>query len=140
MTQMTSSRPYLIRAMYQWITDNGFTPYLLVDATDEECMVPDEHVQDGKIILNIAPMAVNGLVLADEAITFSARFSGKSESLYVPIEAVLAVYAKENGQGMMFAEENGARPVSSTSAGDDGPDDPGSGPDKPSGPKLRIVK
>lgn len=135
---MTSSRPYLVRAIYQWITDNGLTPHLLVDVSVDGVQVPAEHVQNGKIILNIAPMAITGLVLGDEEITFSARFSGKSQGLYVPVDAVLAVYAKENGQGMMFSEDDGA-----TSAGDGGDDsdpDPDNGPDKPKRPSLRVVK
>lgn len=136
--QMTSSRPYLIRAMYQWITDNGMTPHLLVDVAVDGVQVPTEHVQNGKIILNVAPMAIGALILGDEEITFSARFSGKSMSLYIPIEAVLAVYAKENGQGMMFSEDDGA--VSSDSDDDD--PDPGSGPgsSKTKRPSLRVVK
>jgi len=106
--QMTSSRPYLIRGIYQWIADNGMTPHLLVDVTIEGVQVPTEHVQNGKIILNIAPMAISGLVLGDEEVTFSAMFSGKSQLIIVPVDAVLAVYAKENGQGMMFSEDDGA--------------------------------
>jgi stringent starvation protein B len=132
--QMTSSRPYLIRAIYQWIADNGMTPHLLVDVAVDGVQVPAEHVQNGKIILNIAPMAISGLVLGDAEITFNARFSGKSQGLYVPVEAVLAVYAKENGQGMMFSEDDGA-----ISATDDG-DDPDPDPDKPKRPSLRVVK
>ena len=137
---MTSSRPYLIRAMYQWITDNGMTPHLLVDVAVDGVQVPTEHVQNGKIILNVAPMAIGALILGDEEITFSARFSGKSMSLYIPIEAVLAVYAKENGQGMMFSEDDGA--VSSDSDDDDLDPDPGSGPgaSKTKRPSLRVVK
>lgn len=131
---MTSSRPYLIRAIYQWIADNGMTPHLLVDVAVDGVQVPAEHVQNGKIILNIAPMAISGLVLGDAEITFNARFSGKSQGLYVPVEAVLAVYAKENGQGMMFSEDDGA-----ISATDDG-DDPDPDPDKPKRPSLRVVK
>jgi stringent starvation protein B len=132
--QMTSSRPYLIRAIYQWITDNGMTPHLLVDVSVDGVQVPTEHVQNGKIILNIAPMAISGLVLGDTEITFSARFSGKPRVLNVPIEAVLAVYAKENGQGMMFSEDDGA--ISATDDGDDTDPDP----DKPKRPSLRVVK
>jgi len=132
--QMTSSRPYLIRAIYQWIADNGMTPHLLVDVSVDGVQVPAEHVQNGKIILNIAPMAISSLVLGDEEITFSARFSGKSQGLSVPIDAVLAVYAKENGQGMMFSEDDGA--VSSTDDGDDSDPDP----DKPKRPSLHVVK
>ena len=137
---MTSSRPYLVRAMYQWITDNGMTPHLLVDVSIDGVQVPAEHVQNGKIILNVAPMAIGSLILGDEEITFSARFSGKSMSLYIPIEAVLAVYAKENGQGMMFSEDDGA--VSSDSDDDDLDPDPGSGPgsSKAKRPSRRVVK
>lgn len=129
--QMTSSRPYLIRAMYQWIADNGMTPHLLVDVSVDGVRVPTQHIQNGKIILNIAPMAINGLVLGDTEITFSARFSGKSMGLLIPVEAVLAVYAKENGQGMMFSENDGA----TSSPDNDDPD-----PDKPRRPGLRVVK
>jgi len=132
--QMTSSRPYLVRAIYQWITDNGMTPHLLVDAETDGVMVPVEHVQNGKIILNIAPMAISGLVLGDTEITFNARFSGKSQGLFVPIDAVLAIYAKENGQGMMFSEDDGAVSAS------DNDDDPEPDPDKPKRPSLRVVK
>lgn len=132
--QMTSSRPYLVRAMYQWIADNGMTPHLLVDVSIEGVQVPAEHIQNGKIILNVAPMAITGLVLGDTEITFSARFSGQSMSLYIPVEAVLAVYAKENGQGMMFSEDDGATSSADSEDGDD-PD-----PDKPKRPSLRVVK
>ena len=129
--EMTSSRPYLVRAMYQWIADNGLTPHLLVDVSVDGVQVPTEHVQNGKIILNIAPMAISGLVLGDAEITFNASFSGQSMALYVPIAAVLAVYAKENGQGMMFSEDDGA-----VSSDDDHEPDP----DKPKRPSLRVVK
>ncbi len=130
--QMTSSRPYLVRAMYQWIADNGMTPHLLADASVEGVQVPTEHVQNGKIILNIAPMAISSLILGDEEITFSARFSGQSMGIYIPVDAVLAIYAKENGQGMMFSEDDGA-----TSSSDDEPEPD---PDKPKRPSLRVVK
>ena len=127
---MTSSRPYLIRALYQWIVDNGVTPYVLVDALVQGVDVPQQHIQDNKIVLNIAPMAVEGLTLGDDAISFSARFSGKSVNLFVPIEAVLAIYARENGQGMMFNEE----PGTTTPPDDSSPKD-----EKPK-PSLRVVK
>jgi len=110
------------------------TPHLLVDAEIDGVMVPLEHVQNGKIILNIAPMAISGLVLGDTEITFNARFSGKSQGLFVPIDAVLAIYAKENGQGMMFSEDDGAVSAS------DNDDDPEPDPDKPKRPSLRVVK
>ncbi len=132
---MTSSRPYLVRAMYQWIVDNGLTPHILVDATVDDVMVPEQHIQDGKIVLNIAPMAIQGLTLGDAEITFSARFSGKSQSLYIPIQAVLAVYARENGQGMMFSEDEDDGFTTGESPDDDNEPDP----DKPR-PTLRVVK
>jgi len=131
--QMTSSRPYLIRGIYQWIADNGMTPHLLVDVAIEGVQVPTEHVQNGKIILNIAPMAISRLILGDREITFSAMFSGKSQLIFIPVEAVLAVYAKENGQGMMFSEDDGAISASDS-------DDPEPDPDKPKRPSLRVVK
>jgi len=133
---MTSSRPYLIRAMYQWIADNGMTPHLLVDVSVDGVQVPTEHIQNGKIILNIAPMAISGLILGDAEITFNARFSGQPMELFIPVEAVLAVYAKENGQGMMFSADDGAI---SSSDGEDDPD-PAPAPGKPGRPGLRVVK
>jgi stringent starvation protein B len=120
--------------MYQWIADNGMTPHLLVDVSVDGVQVPTEHVQEGKIILNIAPMAITGLILGDSDITFSARFSGQPMSIFIPVDAVQAVYAKENGQGMMFSEDDGA--VSSPDDNDPGP----GGPDKPNRPSLRVVK
>jgi len=102
---MTSSRPYLLRAIYEWLNDNKLTSYLLVDAEKPDVMVPVEHVQDGKIILNISPEAVDGILLDNESVSFSARFSGKSQDIYIPMQAVLALYSKENGKGMMFPEE-----------------------------------
>ena len=113
---MTSSRPYLIRAMYQWIIDNGMTPHLLANASVEGCLVPENHIQDGKIVLNIAPMAIGGLVLGDDDISFSARFNGVSESIYVPIRAVEAIYGRENGQGMMFSDDDDSLSESETDA------------------------
>lgn len=129
---MTSSRPYLVRAMFQWIVDNGMTPHLLIDAEAENCEVPRSLVNDGKIVLNVAPMAVNGLTLGDEEITFSARFDGKSDTILLPVKAVLAIYARENGQGMMFSEDEDSDVMDS---------DPDSDPDpeKPR-PTLKVVK
>lgn len=127
---MTSSRPYLIRALYKWIVDNGVTPYILVDAACEGVSVPAQYIQDNKIVLNIAPMAVRGLTLGDGEITFNARFSGHPTDICVPTEAVLAIYARENGQGMMFTDEPQT------------PEPPdGGGSDDSSGkPNLRVVK
>lgn len=102
---MTSSKAYLIRAFYEWIIDNGLTPYLLVNANAPDCLLPQEHVKDGKIIFNIAGHIVHGLLLGNDAIEFQARFSGTPRRIYVPTSAVLAIYAKENGEGMAFPEE-----------------------------------
>lgn len=138
---MTSSRPYLLRALWEWITDNGFTPHLLVDATVEGTVVPEGFVDQGKITLNIGPSAVQGLHIADEAVTFSARFAGAPMDVYVPVQAVLAVYARENGQGMMFGSEPGPGPEDD---GPGGPPDDSGGDDKPApqrkGPALKVVK
>lgn len=137
MATMTSSRPYLVRAMYQWIVDNGLTPHILVDATMENVTVPEQHISEGKIVLNIAPMAIQGLTLGDSEITFSARFSGQSQSLFVPIASVLAIYARENGQGMMFTEGEDDGFTTGADTGDGSDDEPD--PDKPK-PTLRVVK
>ena len=95
---MSSSRPYLIRALYEWLADNDLTPYLAVDATLEDVMVPSQHIQDGQIVLNITMSAVRNLDISNEAVTFSARFGGVPQQVYVPVTAILAIYAKENGQ------------------------------------------
>ncbi|MEN3113568.1 ClpXP protease specificity-enhancing factor [Uliginosibacterium paludis] len=97
----SSTKPYLLRAIFDWCVDGGFTPYVAVQV-DARTRVPVQHVRDGQIVLNIAPYATNQLLIDDEALSCQARFSGKVESLYVPITQVLAIYARENGQGMAF--------------------------------------
>lgn len=106
---MTSSRPYLVRALYEWIMDNHMTPHLLVDANHPQTMVPDRFVQDGKIVLNISPTAIHALVLGNERIAFGARFGGAAMQVEVPVDAVLGIYARENGHGMLFPD-NGPQP------------------------------
>ncbi len=130
--EMTSNRPYLLRALYEWIADNGMTPHILVEAGADGVDVPDQAVQKGKVILNIDNAAVRKLDLGNAWLTFKARFSGSEYDVTVPIEAVLAIYAKENGQGMMFSMEDETVP----------PTDPDSGPDgRPARrPHLKIVK
>lgn len=98
----TPTRPYLARAIYEWICDNQLTPYLLVDATRPYTDVPQQFVKDGQIVLNIVPHAVHQFHMGNDAITFSARFSGASKDIYVPMDAVLGIYARENGQGLFF--------------------------------------
>ena len=99
---LTPTRPYLARAIYEWICDNNLTPYLLVDATQPNTMVPEQFIQDGQIVLNIVPHAVHKLTMSNDAITFSARFGGVARDIYVPLNAVLGIYARENGQGLFF--------------------------------------
>ena len=124
---MTSNRPYLIRAINEWLIDNQLTPHLLVNADTEGVEVPQNFIQDGKIVLNIGPHAVEGLRVTNEEVTFLARFSGVSQLISFPVSAVLAVYARENGRGMMFNEDE-----------DPEPDDSGPKPD--ARPSLKVVK
>jgi stringent starvation protein B len=132
---MTSSRPYLLRAIYQWIVDNGMTPHIMVNADDPQVQVPQQYVENGKIILNIAPMAVHGLTLGNEDVTFNARFGGTPMDIYVPIQRVLAVYARENGQGMMFGDDDGDEPPPGS-----GGDDESKSPSSADRSHLKVVK
>lgn len=101
---LTSTKPYLVRALYEWILDNALTPHLLVDAQYPGTQVPPEFVQDGQIVLNLAPTAVRNLVIGNDRIHFGARFGGVARELSVPSEAVLGIFARENHQGMVFPE------------------------------------
>ena len=96
------TRPYLARAIYEWICDNQLTPYLLVDATQSHVKVPTQHIKDGQIVLNIVPHAVHQFQMDNDAIFFSARFGGVPQEIYVPMSAVLGIYSRENGQGLFF--------------------------------------
>ncbi len=109
--QMSSSRPFLIRALYEWIVVNNCSPYLLVNAKVEGAVVPQEYVSKDKIILNIAPKAVRDLQLGNQTVEFSARFAGKSFAVSVPIKAVMAIYAIENGRGMVFSDDDEEGPA-----------------------------
>lgn len=102
---ITSSKPYLIRGIYEWLLDNELTPHLVVDTDLEGVQVPQDYVEDGRITLNISPLACRGLHLDNERIVFTARFSGNSHQIALPPAAVLAIYAKENGRGMVFGKE-----------------------------------
>ena len=145
---MTSNRPYLIRALHEWIADNDLTPHVLVDAEQPGVVVPRDYVAEGRIVLNVAAGAVHGLVLGNEAILFSARFGGKPYQVELPIAAVLGIYARENGHGMLFAEETPSRNSDAAKGSDSGSDDDGSPSGSPSGsddekakrPALRVVK
>ncbi|KTD59971.1 ClpXP protease specificity-enhancing factor [Legionella shakespearei] len=107
---MTSNKPYLIRAFYDWIVDNELTPYILVDATYPGVQVPQEHVRHERIVLNISPSATRGLLLENDRIVFTARFSGQTEQIFVLPNAVLEIYAKENGRGIAFTIEESNDP------------------------------
>jgi stringent starvation protein B len=164
---MTSNRPYLLRAIHEWICDNGLTPYVVADATHPDLRVPPQAISEGRVVLNLAPRAVARLEIGNDAITFMARFGGVSHAVTLPVAAVQAIYARENGQGMLLAEgaagtvpaesqeSSPALPAKSplqsvpTSAQDqpesgDGEDAAdGSGPDKPrpkGKPSLHVVK
>ncbi len=148
---MTSHRPYLLRALWEWIADNGMTPHLLVDATLSGVRVPPQTVKDGKVVLNIADRAVSRLEIGNDLVTFSARFAGMSHPVSVPVPAILAIYARETGQGMALPEEmvpSGAQANTSsaqTAASSELEEDTGSPPgdDTPPprrGAHLRIVK
>jgi stringent starvation protein B len=108
MTTMTPSRPYLMRALNEWILENDCTPYVLVDAGMPGVQVPEDYVDNGQIVLNISMSAVKSLLIDDDGLSFNARFGGVPIDLYVPMVAILAIYAKENGQGMVFGSEAGA--------------------------------
>jgi len=115
---MTSNKPYLIRSFYDWIVDNELTPYILVDATYPGIQVPIEHVMQGRIVLNISPAATRGLLLENDRIVFTARFSGQTQQIFIAPNAVLEIYAKENGRGIAFAIEEGEQPPPAASATD----------------------
>ncbi len=145
---MTSSRPYLLRALYEWIVDNDHIPYIVVDAGQAGVVVPPEHVKDGQIVLNIAPGAVQGLNLGNAELRFSARFGGRGMTVVAPIQAVLAIYDRETGQGMGFPPEtmpgevpeagSGGAPVALAPVSGSGHEPEGPPPRR--GSHLRVVK
>lgn len=123
---MTSSKPYLVRALYDWILDNETTPYILVDANIDQVVIPPGIANDGKVVLNLSPQAVEQLEMTNQHLSFTARFNGVAEDVYCPMLSLLAIYARENGEGMMFP------PEASDQAADD---------EKVSkGPVLTIIK
>lgn len=129
----TPRRPYLLRAMHEWMTDNGQTPHLVVDATVDGVVVPRQYVRDGKIVLNVGHSATAGLMMKNDYVTFSARFAGTPFEVRLPVAAVLGIYARETGQGMIFSED------------DRGPEPPATPPTRPGGdepkrPQLKVVK
>lgn len=130
---MTPSRPYIMRALYEWILENDCTPYLLVDAGIGDVMVPQQYVKDGQIVLNISPGAVMDLNISNEAVIFNGRFGGVATDIFVPVGAVMGIYARENGQGMVFDAEEAADETP--------PDNNPPSPVKPEKrPSLKIVR
>ena len=103
---MTPSKPYLIRGLYQWLLDNQVTPYILVDASDEDVMVPPGVANNGKVVLNLSPSAIQNFEMTNDYLSFSARFNGVAQDIYCPIASILAIYAQENGEGMMFSADS----------------------------------
>jgi len=136
--RMTSHRPYLLRALYEWIADNGMTAHLLVDATQPGVQVPLSAIKEGKVVLNIAARAVARLELGNDAVSFTARFGGVSQSVRVPMAAVLAIYARETGQGMALPEDVGGSGPDDEPPAPATPDDDGSAAAKRA--HLRVVK
>ena len=114
MSSMTPQKPYLIRAIYEWILDNHCTPYLLVNTRIDGVTVPQEYIKDNRIVLNLAPDAIHQLQMDNDWISFSARFSGKAMDLFIPIIAVQAIYGKEKNEGMFFPEDSPPPPEPST--------------------------
>lgn len=110
-------RPYLLRALYDWLVDSGLTPYLLVDAEGDDVQVPADYVTDGRIVLNVGPNAVRNLHLGNDQVSCDGRFGGRPFPLSIPLRAVLAIYAKESGEGMMFEPEQGLQAPADAPAG-----------------------
>jgi stringent starvation protein B len=136
MTAVRPKRPYLIRALHEWMTDGGLTPHLVVDAAAPGVSVPGKFVENGRIVLNVSYDATQSLVLGNERIAFHARFGGTPHQVEVPIAAVLGIYAKESGEGLVF-------PTDEYGAGEGGPPPPGEPPPgaPPAGrPSLKVVK
>jgi stringent starvation protein B len=140
MAEPIPTKPYLLRAIYEWCVDNGYTPYIAV-VVDGRTRVPPEHVRDGEIVLNIGPLATSRLQLGNELIECTARFAGAARELSIPVGAVAAIYARENGQGMSFQVEAAREPPGDrpepAAPGEDSPEPPRPGGGKPA---LRRVK
>lgn len=138
---MNSSRPYLVRALYEWIVDNDCTPHMLVNAEYPSVQVPQGFANDGQIVLNVSPSAVRHLHMDNDAVSFEGRFGGVPHTLYVPIAAILGIYARENGQGMVFDLEPPLEEDDDEIEPDDDTPPPGSEPPRPTGrPSLKVVK
>tara|TARA_R110000782_G_scaffold262552_1_gene354690 strand:+ start:1065 stop:1487 length:423 start_codon:yes stop_codon:yes gene_type:complete len=140
MAQMSSSRPYLIRALYEWILENDCTPYVLVNAQYPQTSVPDAFVEAGQIVLNLSPNAIRHLEMDNDRITFDGRFGGVAQQVWVPSQAVMAIYARENGQGMVFEVEPAPLPPTSDVSSVDAGSAPAGKSVKSKRPSLKVVK
>lgn len=136
---MTPSKPYIMRALYEWIVDNQCTPYLVVAAEAPGVMVPDGYAENGQVVLNMSPSAVRSFSMSNTAVSFEARFAGVPHQLYVPVYAVLAIYAQENGQGMYFEPEQPPADAEAIQEAEvpEPPEPPRPGSSRPA---LRVVK
>lgn len=138
MAQMSSSRPYLVRALYEWILDNDCTPYVLVNAHYPDTSVPESFVEAGQIVLNLAPSAIRHLEMDNDKICFDGRFGGVAQQVWIPAQAIMAIYARENGQGMVF--EVDPAPAPPPPEKDSKLADSGKSDKKPARPALKVVK
>ncbi len=132
MAQMSSSRPYLIRSLYEWILDNQCTPYVLVNARYPDTVVPEAFVEDGQIVLNLSPSAIRHMEMDNERISFDGRFGGQAQQVWLPAQSIMAIYARENGQGMVFEIEPSSPPPQDDPAPDEKP--------QTARPSLKVVK
>jgi stringent starvation protein B len=135
-----SRRPYLLRAMLDWMVDCGYTPHLIVDASSDVVQVPRQFVKEGKIVLNISASATQNFQIGAETVEFNARFGGVGHHIRVPVDFVLGIYARETGQGMVFTEEASPVPGAPGNVGGEGPEPTPPPPDKPRRPSLKVVK
>jgi stringent starvation protein B len=139
MSEPPSTKPYLLRAVYEWCVDNGYTPYISV-LVDSNTRVPMEYVRNGEIVLNIGPLAASRLHIGNEIIECTARFSGVAQDLFVPVTAVTAIYARENGRGMSFESEKKAAAPDGGDTAAPAPTSPKNSPKSSGRPTLRRIK
>ncbi|MGI9343115.1 MAG: ClpXP protease specificity-enhancing factor [Gammaproteobacteria bacterium] len=143
--EQTPQRPYLYRALHEWMTDNGHTPHIVANASDENTVVPADYIDDDRIVLNVSYSATHNLMLGNDAITFQARFGGNPFEVYIPEHAVLAIYARESGEGMVFADPGDADLTAADGdehehEHDENDEDDGAAGDKPDRSHLRVIK
>lgn len=134
---LSSRRPYLLRAMHEWLTDNTQTPHLVVDAGVDGVQVPRQYVRDGKIVLNVSYEATSGLLMKNDWVSFGARFGGVAHEVRVPMRAILGIYSRESGQGMVFSDDDLPPPGETPPSP---PSPPTSGGDEPRRARLTVVK